>query len=285
VRRWFDPERISIVAVGPAEKLRGAFESMGPVEVVHPVLPPVAAVFRDTAEATPEHVARAGELLHAALAAHGGEQALRDIRDSEIRGKITILGANGGMGGDLVQIRKDPLRMLITTTFVSYETRQGLDVDKVWTTAVGKAGIADGDSIQLAGLRSEFRSDLPHVLLGAVAPGVRAVYRGSDRVDSRDVDGVDLVDGAGARSRIYLDAKTHMLVAFDRFESVVPGTVFTARRIYRDYRPVLKLQWPYEEERSIEGRSAMRINVNEVRLNLGIGDRMFARPVETKSGP
>jgi hypothetical protein len=99
------------------------------------------------------------------------------------------------------------------------------------------------------------------------------------------VDGIDVVDGRGARSRIYLDAKTHLLVALDRFETVVPGAFFTTRRIYRDLRPVHNLQWPFEEERSIEGQSAMRINVSEVRLNLGIGDRMFARPANRTSGP
>ncbi len=285
LRRWFDPDRISIVAVGPAEKLRRVFEALGPVEVVQPLAPPLAPVFRDTAEATPERQARARELLHAALEAHGGEQALRDIHDSEIHGKITILGTSGGMGGDLTQIRKDPLRMLVVTTFLSLETRQGLDVDRSWTTASGTAGIQDGDSLQLAGLRGEFRSDLPHVLLGAIEPGVRATYRGPDRIDGREVDGIDLVDGRGARSRILLDSKTHMLVALERYESVVPGSFFTARRIYRDYRPVQKLQWPFEEERSIEGRSAMRVNISEVRLNLGIGERIFARPAETGSGP
>lgn len=284
LRRWFDPDRVSIVAVGPAQKLRAVFAALGPVEVVQPAAPPLAPASRDTAEATLERVARAGELLHAALQAHGGEQALRDVRDSEIRGKITILGATGGMGGDLTQIRKDPFRMLIVTTFLSMETKQALDVDRTWTTASGTAGIQDGDSLQLAGLRGEFRSDLPHVLIGAIEPGVRATWRGADRVDGRDVDGIDLVDGRGTRSRIYLDSKTHMLVSLERYESVVPGSFFTARRVYRDYRPVVKLQWPFEEERSIEGRSAMRVNISEVRLNLGIGDRIFARPAE-KSGP
>lgn len=284
LRRWFDPDRVSLVAVGPADKLRSVFEALGPVEVVRPTAPPSAAVFRDTAEATPERVTRAGQLLHAALEAHGGESALRGIRDSEIRGTITILGAGGGMGGDLTQIRKDPSRMLVTTSFLALETKQALDGDRTWTTASGTPGIQDGDSLQVAGLRGEFRSDLPHVLLGAIEPGVRAAYRGTDRIDGRDVEGIDLVEGGGARSRIYLDAKSHLLVALERYESVVPGSFFTARRIYRDYRPVQKIQWPFEEERSIEGRSAMRVNVTEVRLNLGVGDRMFARPAE-RSGP
>ncbi len=64
----------------------------------------------------------------------------------------------------------------------------------------------------------------------------------------------------------------------DEVSTNTGGPPIGARRIYRDYRAVQGLQWPFSEERLIEGETAMRMQVRTVKLNGGVSDQTFGRP-------
>jgi len=277
VRRWIDASRLAVVAVGPAERLKPLLAAFGPVEVVEPESQEGTAR-ADTLAATPERLAKAAELLHAALVAHGGEATLRGIHDSVIEAELSLIGQGAGVPGTLIQSRKDPMRFLTSTKVLSIETRQGLDGAHGWSIAGQARTPEDADSLQVEGLRAEFASDLPHVLLGALGSGVRAVYRGSDRVDGRAVDAIDLEDAQGRDSRLYLESDTHRLAAYDQFERAAGGALFSSRRVYRDYRPQQGLVWPFEQEQQLGGQGAVLLKVQSLKVNVGLPDRLFARP-------
>ncbi|HTK32402.1 MAG TPA: pitrilysin family protein [Candidatus Saccharimonadaceae bacterium] len=277
VRRWIDANRLVVVAVGPAGRLKPLLAAFGPVEVVEPESQEGAAR-ADTLAATPERIAKAAELLRAALVAHGGEATLRGIHDSVVEAELSLIGQGAGVPGTLTQSRKDPMRFLTSTKVLSIETRQGLDGARGWSIGGQARAPEDADSLQVEGLRAEFASDLPHVLLGAVGSGVRAVYRGADRVDGRAVDAIDLEDAQGRDSRLYLESDTHRLAAYDQFERAAGGALFSSRRVYRDYRPQQGLVWPFEQEQQLGGQGAVLLKVQSLRVNVGLPDRLFARP-------
>ena len=62
-----------------------------------------------------------------------------------------------------------------------------------------------------------------------------------------------------------------------------PGAV---RRVYRDYRTVAGVPWPFYEERLRGGTKTMTLSLQSVTINTGVSDLMFEPPTpEVKDQP
>ncbi|MBI1798460.1 MAG: insulinase family protein [Candidatus Eisenbacteria bacterium] len=272
--RWLDPDRLSIVAVGPAGPLRSALARFGDVEVVsvvHGPLPNAA----DTVAATPENTAMGREIMDRAIRAHGGLEALRAIHDSRVDLDVGLFSGQHEARGSITQLRKEPDRMVSLIRFGKSDQRQILAGDRAWTQSSEIPVPQPADSTTLAGLKASFASDLPHLLLAAVQEGVRSVSRGPDRIEQRAVDAVDVRLGDGQRRRYFFDAESHLLAAIEFFERGAAAGATVARRYYGAYRDAGSLKWPYSEERYINGVISMRLHVSALVLNPGVSDREF----------
>jgi predicted Zn-dependent peptidase len=292
--RWLDPAHVVVVAVGPAAALVPALQGLGPVEVVGPGDAPVTA--KPAAPAPPDaaQLRRGRQLLDQAVLAHGGLARLRRVKDSTVEG--SLLMQIGGNDAELTMqmMRKEPDRMRYSARAAQLENGQVLNGARGWAYmgAGDSLTVSDMDSVGVAAMKVAFRSDIVHILLAAAAPSVQVAARGPGRADARDVEVLEVIRpaaGGGAtpeRSMLYLDPANHRLVAEDFAEDPArPGT-FLARRIYRDYRPVSGVQWPFYEERHRGGSKTMTILLRSVTLDTGPSDVWFERPrLPGRSGP
>jgi hypothetical protein len=129
-------------------------------------------------------------------------------------------------------------------------------------------------------MRAAFGSDLPHLLLAAQRDDALVASRGTREIAGQRSDAVEVRSGPERRV-LYFDAKDHRLVAMDQYEVQAGGT-FGARRLYRDYRPVQGIVWPHAEERLLDGRRVMLLEMRSVVLNSNVKDEVFERrEVET----
>ena len=193
----------------------------------------------------------------------------------------------GGNDAELTMqmVRKEPDRMRYATRAAQLENGQVLNGTRGWTyMGTGDSlTVNEIDSVGVAAMRMAFRSDIVHTLLAAAAPQARVASRGTGRADGRDTDVLEVVrtaaGGAGTeRALLYLDPASHRLVAEDLGEDPArPGT-FLARRIYREYRAVDGVQWPFYEERHRGGVKTMTILLRSVTLDTGVSDALFERP-------
>lgn len=288
LRRWADPARASIVAVGPAAKLRPQLEGLGPVEVVTadvmtgrseeemPQLPAFSAVEQKQGR----------EIMRKLIAAHGGLPALRGVHDSSVEADLTLTAGAQSVSGQFVQIRKEPYRMAVATTFAGFASRQVLEDHRGWmTSSTGGRQVQETDSMGVAGLRSSFRSDVPHVLVAAAAPESRVGDLGRDWLDGRAVEKLEVRDPADVRRILYVDASSQRLVGMDFNEDPTARSSFGSRRIYRNYRTVSGVLWPFEEERWLNGERVMFLDYTRVDLNKGVADAAFARPEQAPPPP
>ena len=288
-RRWLDTDRGSIVVVGPAGRIKPQLEPLGPVEVVGPELvagastPPAAST---AVPPTAEEDRRGRDIVRRAIVAHGGLERLRRIRDSIVEANATLMLEGRTMEGEVRQIRKEPLKMVYTTSFGNVVSVQTLNGDRAWSTpgpgspgGRRPAGAQDLDSLSVAAMRNGFESDLPHLLLAAAAADSRVAARGHQQVDGLEAEAVEVTEPGGEPRMLYFDASTHRLIAMDQHEAEAGGGArFAARRIYRDYRPVQGIPWPYGEERLLAGQPVMRLTMKRVVLNAGVDETMFEKP-------
>ena len=76
---------------------------------------------------------------------------------------------------------------------------------------------------------------------------------------------------------LHFDPKTRQLMAMDQHEARAPRRASSARRLYRDFRPVNGIPWPYVEERLLDGQPVMILNVTKVVLDGGVDDSIFEK--------
>jgi len=277
LKRWMAPGRMVLVALGPAARLQAQLQGLGTIEVV-PADFSAEVQESPTSTRTPATQAQAirgRALVSQAMAAHGGLERLRGVRDSRIEGDISMSATGRQLDGKMVQVRKDPDRFRFETTFSVLKSIQVLDGERgAWSRAGDPpAPVQDLDSVSVSGLRSGFRSDIVHLLLAASDPAARVAWRGQSRRDDRDVDVVEVVSPGGERRLIFLDVTSHKLVATEQNDE---GR--SVRRVYRDLRDTGGVQWPYQEERFLDGRRAVLITLARVDLNTGVADAAFLRP-------
>ena len=276
-RRWLDADRVAIVVVGPARVLRPELARFGAIDVVRLAEP--VAPRRDTLTATAETLAKGREIVSQAIRAHGGLDSLRAIHDSAIDEKVATAGTPGmNSTGTLQQLRKEPGRLVSITRYKEFQSRQVLNGNRGWTLTGDQ--VMTADSLQTLSLRISFESDLPHLLLATDTPEVRLISVGPDRIEEREVDGVEVQIPGRERRRYYFEKSSHLLAAIDFFLRADDGEEHRSRRIYGDYHDVGHLRWPFREERQLDGRMSMRIEITSVRLNTGIADREFDPPRE-----
>ena len=277
-RHWLDPARLTVVIVGPAARIKSRLEPLGPVEVLAP--PAALDVQRapgDKLKPTPDQVRRGRELFDQAVVAHGGAERLRAIKESSIEGDIVLRQGGSEMKGSLRQVRQEPYKMVFTTRFHDFETRQTLNGRAAWSrSGVDSGQIVEADSIQILALRSSYNSDPGHLLLAGFRAGAVPAFAGSERIAGRAVDVVSL-DAPGLERRRYLfDAESHRLVGLEESAPSVVGQV--SRRLFSDFKTADGVLWPMAEERQVDGKPIMMIALRSVELDRGVPERMFERP-------
>jgi predicted Zn-dependent peptidase len=274
--RRVSPDRMVLVAVGPADRLRPQLERLGPVEVV-----PAAAVFEvlelpsaARTPPTPEGLERGRALVAQAAAAHGGLERLRSLKDSTLEGDIVMTPGPREQRGRMVQVRKDPDRFQLSVMISVLKSIQVLDGDRGWSQAGDAAtAVDDLDSLGVVALRTGFRTEPRYLLLSASDPASRVAWRGRERRDERETDVIEVVAADGERRVLFLDAATHRLVAVEQHDGG-----HTVRRLYRDLRSVSGVLWPFAEERLVDGQRTMTFILDRVAFNTGVKDALFRRP-------
>jgi hypothetical protein len=246
----------------------------GDVEVVSPDQEPVAPVAAEPLPPpTPQQIARGREVIKKALQAHGGARRLERVQDSTIEAQATLLVGDRELRGEILQTRKEPGSMLYSTQFEGATTVQGIHGERGWVGSDATSETREMDSLGVAAMRAGFASDVLHVLLHARS--AEPASRGTETIDGRAAEKVEV--GQGPERRVlYFDAGDGRLVAMDQQESAV-GASFLARRLYRDYRVVQGIPWPHVEERLLDGRRVMSIEVRRVAFNTGVKDAVFER--------
>ena len=286
--RWLDPAHMVVVVVGPAAELKERLEALGPVEVVGADEGPTAGPPAAQSQATPAQKSRGRELLSRALVAHGGLARLRRVTDTTLDGDMVLQMGGNELAVQVRQLRKEPFRLRYSTRMGNTENGQILDGTRGWiySSSEDSLQVMAADTLGIETLRSIFRSDVVHTLLAAADPAAEVAWLGPGRADGHDADLLEVTAAAPAaggpadRRLLYLDADDHRLIAEEAGDARMRASPGAIRRIYRDYREVAGVLWPFYEVRMRDGAKAMTLSVRSLTVNSGVGDRMFEPPVQ-----
>ena len=278
-RRYFDPDRADVVVVGPADALKPALENLGTVEVVSIQDPPVpVATLPAMRTDEPDQAAleTGRKKMQEAIVAHGGLARLKGIKDSIVESDVVLYHSGQSITGKQVEQRREPFQLLTQTTFVQLQTIQAVHGDTAWTRVSSSAADStfQESAEGVAAMRRAFGSDVPHLLLLAADPKSRVAFRGQDDLGGANADVVEVIGQDGVRWVLYLDPKSHrLLAAEDNQGSALRGSVL--RRTFGELRAVQGVLWPHSEERQVDGQKTLTLKTSRIRVNTGVPSSVF----------
>jgi hypothetical protein len=154
--------------------------------------------------------ARGKQILQQLIDAFGGPTYL-DIRDSDCEGRLARFGHNGELSG--------------YTNFKDYwrypdanrtdYSKKGVVInlyvgDKGWT--LDKGGVSELSAASVADFQDQAKRDINNLLrVRLKEPGMTIRYGGTDIVDLKTVDWVDITDSEQRNFRLAVDRSTHLL--------------------------------------------------------------------------
>jgi len=266
----------TLLLAGPLERMKAGLARLGRVDTLggEEEVAGVRAV-----AATPEQRRRGRRLVEQAVVAHGGAARLKAVTMSELDGELRMVIAGRDLTGESRVMRLDPSRLVNTTRFLDFEHRQVLDGSRGWSlsTAGDSASLVPADTTSLVSLRAILHSDLIHLLRAASEPASDPVDVGRAEQDHQPCDRVEFMSPTGGRTRLWLDATSHRVVAVDA--QPTPQGTWRDRRRWSDFFLVQGVWWPRQEVREVDGEKVSTTTLRRVAVNAAVDSTLFRRPI------
>jgi len=219
--------------------------------------------------------AKAKQVLQQLIDALGGPTYL-DIRDSDCEGRLARFGHNGEMIG--YTPFKDYWRYPDTNR-TDY-SKKGVIInlysgDKGWT--LDKGGVSELSAASIADFQEQTKKDINNLLRARIKePGMQIRFGGSDIVDLKSVDWVDITDPEDRNFRLAVDRTTHLLV---RAIVSTPDEITHDRNvetsIYANFQLMDGVRTPLQITSDRNGRRIAQVFFSGCKYNTGLSADFF----------
>jgi glyoxylase-like metal-dependent hydrolase (beta-lactamase superfamily II) len=238
---------------------------------------------------------QARQVLDAALAAAGGADALRAVKDVARTGRGTIFNQGQSLKPDGPYTQR-----AVEVASLSDFGRRWSAVETASTTAGSVPGrgraVLKGDSGfafnrvtsvltpmtagGVATARGALGRDPVSVLLTAASRPETLRYLGEEAYEGHPHRVITFADGDGTQVALYVDARTQLVSKQETLaDNPVLGDVVN-EVAYSDYRPVGGVQVPFHVVSRTGGEVTQDLAYSEVKVNAGAADSFFAVPPE-----
>jgi hypothetical protein len=241
------------------------------------LLVPIAAPQNPDSLAPDASTSKAKQLLQQLIDAFGGPTYL-DIRDSDCEGRLARFGHNGEMTG--YTPFKDYWRYPDANR-TDY-SKKGVIInlyagDKGWT--LDKGGVSELSAASIADFQETAKKDINNLLRSRLKePGMVIRYGGSDVVDLRPVDWVDITDSDQRNFRLAIDRSSHLLV-----RAVITTADETTHdrdvqtNVYTNFQLMDGVQTPLQISTDLNGRRIAQVFFNICKYNSGLPSDFFTK--------
>jgi outer membrane lipoprotein-sorting protein len=224
-----------------------------------------------------ERTAKGKQVLEQLITALGGPTYL-DIRESNCEGRLAQFGHNGEMTGytnfKVYWRYPDKNRTDFSKKGVIVNVYNG---DRGWT--LDRGGVSELSTAAVADFQEQAKRDINNLLrVRLKEPGMSIRYAGTDVVDLRTVDWVEITDTEQRDFRLAVDKSTHYLV-----RSVVTLTDDTApdrsveTHIYTNYQLMDGVWTPLQITLDRNGRRINQVFFQSCKYNPGFAEDFFTK--------
>ena len=253
----------------------------------------------------PEQSLARGKQILADLINGLGGAGYTQVRESQCEGRRALFGHNGAITGfiDFVDDRRYPDKA--RTEFISKGRNtilasligiDGLDFahggvvitlyngDKGWT--YDRSGVNDVPASAISDFQEQVKRSIDNLLhLRLNEEGMSIHFGGTDTVDLKQVDWVELVDRDQRTFRLAVDRSTHLLVrAVVVTKNEETQQVDEDAVIYTNYQLRDSVWTPLQVSREHDGRRTSQFFYTTCKFNPGFPDALFSKESLKKGG-
>ena len=223
-----------------------------------------------------ESAARARAILDQAIEALGGQVYLR-LRDSDCTARFAGFERSGEIGG-LGEVRV--LRQLPDKNRTEYDKRGDIVTvyagDQGWS--LDRGGVSELAAQDITAYQEQLKNDAHFILRYRLdEPGLVLRYGGTEVVDLKQVDWVEVGDSEGRSVRIAVDRATHLPFRFVVSARDAEGVRSEAMTVYSNYRPIGGIQTAFQVSRFRNGQQVSQIFYSACKYNTDLSDDLFSR--------
>ncbi|MDH3522417.1 MAG: insulinase family protein [Acidobacteriota bacterium] len=267
--RYVKAGDFTIVVVGPRGGRDRPLADFGPVTEIDVSIPELEI---EAAAASPEMLARGGELVAAAVAAHGGRDSLASFESVRQRATAVAATPAGRLQVEIDQlvVYPDRLRQALTLpqgTMVQVVTPESAFLE----TPAGRQPL-EGD--RRRSFAAGLGRTLPVFLRAAVEGTVEAAAVGSGEVGGVPVEYVRLTSG-GQSFQIAVEAASGRILELAFRGTDFVGTPGEVRQAYADFREAGGLVLPFSVEATFEGAPYMTSTITEALVDEPVDPALF----------
>jgi len=239
---------------------------------------PRAAVAQDPNSMMPEEsAAKAKQLIQAAVQALGGAAYL-NVRDVTCTGRLSQFGHSGNLSGyaKFVDYAKPPDKDR-TENLPQHNIITVMNGNKGWV--LDRGGVSEAPQTDVSQFESDTKKDIDNILRNRYKePDMVLRYAGTDIVDLREVDWIELVDSDDRTIRIAFSRESHMPV-----RKVVTTRdpnlrmKFDETEFYSNYHPLNGVETPFQVTRERNGLKVYQVFFDTCDYNTNISDSLFTK--------
>ena len=251
-----------------------------------------------------QSVAKGKQILSDLINALGGP-GYTEVRESQCQGRRALIGHNGELTGylDFNDYRrypdKDRMEYLAkghNTLLLALVGLDGLDIthggivvavyngDRGWT--FDRSGVSELPAAAISDFQEQVKRNIDNLLrLRLNEPGISIHFGGTDTVDLKQVDWVEITDNEERKFRLAVDRSTHLLVrAMVLTKNEETQQIDEDVTIFTNYQLKDSVWAPLQVTREHNGRRTSQIFYNACRFNPGLSDDLFTKDALGKRG-
>jgi hypothetical protein len=255
---------------------------------------PIPVRAQDPRELMPaESAAKAKEIIDQAIDALGGQIYL-SARDYDCKGTSAQFESSGALGGyvetrvlrqfpDKIRTELDS-KTFITDIYGIPVNTKGRRIVTVYTAdkgwAVGTDGVSELPPDALTDYQDQLKVDVNNILRYRLSQGGLILrYDGSDIVDVKQVDWVEITDPERHTIRVAFEKKTYFPVRVSvTTRDPLTGGLRQTDRVYSNYRMFDGLMAPLQTSVFVNDHQVSQLFFNTCQYNTGLSSDLFSGP-------
>ena len=271
-QKYLHPDALTIVTVGNKDSFDRSLSEFGEVneiEIVRPEPPPAEPM----PEANAADIAKAKEILAAAVEKHGGIERLQAVKNIVVKGKIAANTPNGPMQieGTFSYLYPDKFRQDMNIPEVGAMS-QIFDGESAFMK--GQMGVQPLPPEMVNTYRDSVFRETIWLLTNLTLNDVPMQYAGTEEVEGEQASVLLVTQPSGEMLRLFISEETHYVVKMS-FRETSQGVTANRESVFYDYRDVDGIHISHHIVQKVDGELFAEIWVNDVMLNADVDASVF----------
>ena len=273
VAKYMHPDQFTILAVGKASDFDKPLDSFGEVTEIDITIP------SPSPEAVPEagegDVAKAREILTAAIEAHGGLENLKQVKTLAWNPKMVMNSPGGEMtfDGQVIAVFPDKMRYDMTLLGMGMKMSRVFDGQSTWMVT------PQGTQTMPEAFAEDDRNGIfrlsPYLLSHVSNADVPVQYIGEEDVNGKLADVIWVSDTPAGSIKLFIDQESKHLVKTEFQALGQQGNPVNREEFYNDYHDVSGVKIPYSIVMIDNGEKFAEVTLSEATINAEVDESIF----------